>query len=146
MSESLVLPYALGLLLRDGKVLLIKRSHTGFGDGMYALPGGKVDNNESPAQAVVRELAEELGIQIFPHDVSFGTTLYFQGATRLCVAFVFNIATWQGEPFNKEPEKHDHCQWFPLSALPGTLLPRHVKMVHNATTGVWYADEGFGEL
>ena len=82
MSEFLVLPYVLGMLIKDGKVLLLRRSHTGFGDGMYALPGGKIDDNESPVQAIVRELAEEIGIAISCENVEFGTMFYFQGSTR----------------------------------------------------------------
>ena len=40
MSEFLVLPYVLGMLIKDGKVLLLRRSHTGFGDGcMHSLEG-----------------------------------------------------------------------------------------------------------
>ncbi len=143
MSEFLVLPYVLGMLIKDGKVLLLRRSHTGFGDGMYALPGGKIDDNESPVQAIVRELAEEIGIAISCENVELGTIFYFQGSTRECVAFVFKITAWEGEPYNKEPQKHDHCAWFSLSALPDTVLPRHVKMVHNVRAGICYADEGF---
>lgn len=143
MSEFLVLPYVLGLLIKDGKVLLLHRSHTGFGDGMYALPGGKIDDDESPVKAIVRELAEEIGIAITRENVELGTVLYFQGSTRECVAFVFKITSWEGEPYNKEPQKHDHCAWFSLSTLPDTLLPRHVKMVQNVRAGICYAEEGF---
>lgn len=145
MSEFLVLPYVLGLVIKDGKVLLLQRSHTGFGDGMYALPGGKIDAGESPPQAIVRELSEEIGIASSLENVELGTIFYFQGQTRECVAFVFKITDWKGEPYNKEPQKHNHCAWFSLSNLPDTLLPRHIQMIHNANAGIYYGDEGFEE-
>ena len=46
-----------GVVLRDEAVLMIKER----ADGLWALPGGWADPNESPAQAVVREIREESG-------------------------------------------------------------------------------------
>ena len=34
------------MLIRDKKVLLMKRKNTGFDDGMYELPGGHLESNE----------------------------------------------------------------------------------------------------
>jgi len=49
------------IILVNGKVLLGKRAH-GNGANQYALIGGKPEGNESPEDAVVREVNEELGI------------------------------------------------------------------------------------
>jgi ADP-ribose pyrophosphatase YjhB (NUDIX family) len=49
------------IILVNGKVLLGKREH-GNGANQYALVGGKPKGNESPEDAVVREVNEELGI------------------------------------------------------------------------------------
>lgn len=48
---------ACGLLRRDGTVLLQRRR----GDAVWALPGGRVEPGETPADAVAREFREELG-------------------------------------------------------------------------------------
>ena len=45
----------------DGKVLLIKRKNPPF-EGMWALPGGFMDMDETPEEAVARELLEETGL------------------------------------------------------------------------------------
>lgn len=56
------------LIERDGKVLLERRAPAGIPglDLMFDLPGGKVENGESPRDAIVRELQEELGVTVEP--------------------------------------------------------------------------------
>lgn len=50
----------------QGEVLLVRRAD----DGRWAMPGGWVDPGETPEQAVVREVAEETGLQVSaPHLV-----------------------------------------------------------------------------
>lgn len=48
----------------DGKVLIAKRSELAHQGGLWEFPGGKVDAGESVAQALVRELREELAIDV----------------------------------------------------------------------------------
>lgn len=62
-----VLPHedvAVGLLRRDGRVLIQRRPAEGLLGGLWEFPGGKVEAGEEPAEAVVRELAEELGVEV----------------------------------------------------------------------------------
>ncbi|MBA2307508.1 NUDIX domain-containing protein [Candidatus Dependentiae bacterium] len=150
MDELTIIPYVLGYLTRvyDTKkqVLLVYRSTTGFGNNQYSLAGGKINKAESPDQALIRELGEELSIKIKPEDVNFRTLLYFEGATRTCVAFLFSIAQWEGEPLNNEPAKHDHIAWFDLSHLPSSLLPRHKILIRQLEEGIIYGCEGFTEI
>ena len=49
----------------DGRLLLIRRGHPP-GEGLWSLPGGRVEPGESDATAVVRELAEETGLCVEP--------------------------------------------------------------------------------
>ncbi len=51
-----------GILMEDGKILLIKRKNPPF-RGKYALPGGFVEYGESTESAVVREIQEETGLK-----------------------------------------------------------------------------------
>ncbi len=54
---------AYALVVRDGSVLLTRFSARGFHTGQWGLPGGGVEHGEHPADAVVRELAEETGLE-----------------------------------------------------------------------------------
>lgn len=51
-----------GAVLRDGRVLASRRTEPPRLAGLWEFPGGKVEDGESDEQALVRELAEELGV------------------------------------------------------------------------------------
>lgn len=57
------IPAASALIRRGNEILLIQRRYPP-GKGKWALPGGVVEQGESPEQAAVREIKEELGIEI----------------------------------------------------------------------------------
>jgi mutator protein MutT len=57
--ELLLVPSVAAVIPNDkGEILVIKRSD----DGTWSLPAGAIDPDESPAQAVIREVAEETGL------------------------------------------------------------------------------------
>ena len=47
----------------EGKVLILRRAATAYGEGAWCLPGGKVDYGETVEQAVSRELCEETDLR-----------------------------------------------------------------------------------
>tara|TARA_R110002020_G_scaffold8652_17_gene34438 strand:- start:5038 stop:5448 length:411 start_codon:yes stop_codon:yes gene_type:complete len=50
-------------LVRDGKVLLIKRAYDPY-KGLWTLPGGRLEPGESIEQCAIREIVEEIGVTI----------------------------------------------------------------------------------
>ena len=52
-----------GAILKDGKYLIAKRAK-GVDEGCWEFPGGKVEPNESQVDAIIRELKEELEIDV----------------------------------------------------------------------------------
>jgi 8-oxo-dGTP diphosphatase len=65
----IVLVAACALLNGEGKVLIAKRPLGRPLAGLWEFPGGKVDAGEDPETALIRELLEELGIEIVKADL-----------------------------------------------------------------------------
>ena len=52
-----------GVIIRDMKIALIKKARGGY-KGLYDLPGGGIEHDETPLEALTRELMEEIGVSI----------------------------------------------------------------------------------
>ena len=55
-------------LNRKSKVFATQRGYGEYKDG-WEFPGGKIEENESPEEALIREIREELGVTIAVHDL-----------------------------------------------------------------------------
>src|ERR1051325_1955478 len=62
--QPLVLVVAAALVDPDGRVLIAQRPEGKSMAGLWEFPGGKIENGERPEDALIRELAEELGITV----------------------------------------------------------------------------------
>ncbi len=63
-GSTVVLVAAAALVDADGRVLLAQRPPGKSMAGLWEFPGGKIDPGETPERALIRELAEELGIDV----------------------------------------------------------------------------------
>src|SRR5689334_24884569 len=63
-SQSLVLVVAAALVDSDGRVLIAQRPEGKSMAGLWEFPGGKIEADERPEDALIRELKEELGIAV----------------------------------------------------------------------------------
>lgn len=63
-GSTVVLVAAAALVDADGRVLLAQRPPGKSMAGLWEFPGGKIDPGETPEAALIRELAEELGIDV----------------------------------------------------------------------------------
>lgn len=63
-SQTLLLVVACALIDVDGRVLISRRPDGRHMAGLWEFPGGKMEAGETPEAAIVRELKEELGIDI----------------------------------------------------------------------------------
>ena len=87
---------AVGLLIdEDGRVLVTRRAPDAHQGGLWEFPGGKVEVGESVETALVRELAEELGIRV-EASAPF-MTLDHDYADKPVRLDVHRVTRWQGE-------------------------------------------------
>lgn len=112
------------LLVRQDHVLLALRDNTGYADGQWNLPSGKLDKGEDLEAALLRETYEEIGLCLRRRDVSMATTVHYLNPERHArIGFFFRADRWQGEPYNAEPHKCARIDWFPLDQLPDATVP-----------------------
>ena len=130
------------LLIRDGKIVLLKRSNTGYEDGKYGLIAGHADGNETATEAMVREAREEAGIEINPSDLEFRLVIH-RKTDREQVGFFFTARQYSGEPRNAEPEKCSELNWFDLDNLPENIIPYIKKSIELLDSGVNYHEFGW---
>ena len=64
MDHPIILVAAVALIDPDGRVLLAERPAGKVMAGLWEFPGGKVHEGETPEAALIRELDEELGIDV----------------------------------------------------------------------------------
>lgn len=138
-TAGCIVLYVLGYLVKDDAVLLHYRDNVTFFAHHYTLPGGKVEEHETPTQALARELEEELGIKV-TGDTPLVHVMYFQGTTKPCVVLVYRVDAWSGEPYNKESHKHSQLAWYPLKRLPSPVIPRHQQIIASIQNNAWYCE------
>lgn len=98
--------------------LLTKRPEHKHQGGLWEFPGGKIEVNETAYQALVRELKEEIGI-----DVKQATS--FMNFTHDYVDKSINLDVWKVLEFNGEPygAEQQPFQWVGLSQMLQLAMP-----------------------
>jgi len=100
-----VLVAAVALLDADGRVLLARRPEGKPMAGLWEFPGGKIGDGETPEAALVRELGEELAIDIAESclaPLTFASHAY-EDFHLLMVLFACRV--WKGTPLPREGQE-----------------------------------------
>ena len=92
-----------GLAQRAGTYLVVQRRLGGSQSLKWEFPGGKVEPPETPAQAVVREWWEELGLQVVVSGLRF--TSEFSNGEK-----IYELQAWAVEVGTQEPELREHLK------------------------------------
>lgn len=136
---------AAGVLIReDGRFLLGQRAPDTYYPGYWEFPGGKVETCETPAQALVRELDEELGIEVTAlRPWLVREHAYEHAHVRL---HFFEVVAWRGEISDRV---HSALAWEDAASprvgpmlpangpiLKALRLPRFMGITHAASVGV----------
>ena len=119
-APPLVLVAAVVLVDADGRVLLAQRPEGKPWPGLWEFPGGKVDPGETPEAALIRELREELGI-----DVAASCLAPFTFASHAYPDFhllmpLYVCRKWSGIPLAREGQ---HLAWVRPARLADYPMP-----------------------
>lgn len=119
------------LLLREGSVVLVRHWLT---PGVWTLPGGGVKKGETPEQAAVREIREELGYTIKSFGGEVGT--YRGRMGRLDSATVLFTEDFEGSMQFLPNIEIMERSLFELDHLPHTLSPANRRRIESYAQGV----------
>jgi 8-oxo-dGTP diphosphatase len=118
-------PAAIGIVFNSDKsqVLLVKREDV----SIWVLPGGGIDLKETPAQAAIREVKEETGLDV---SIEYQSGEYYpinrlasQTAVFVCIALTNKILP---------SDETAGCQFFDITEARSILFPLHCDWLNNA--------------
>lgn len=89
---------------RDGRILIAQRKRTGQHPLKWEFPGGKVEPEETPEKAIVRELQEELAIQATVGPEIGRYEFQYQGRWPIMLMF-YRVTEFSSEPKNLDFEQ-----------------------------------------
>ena len=109
-ESPIVLVAAVAVVDPDGRVLLAQRPPGKPMAGLLEFPGGKVNAGETPEAALIRELAEELGVEVAVGD-RLGDDIALNATTTLRA---YRVSLIRGEP---RPHDHRALRWVTAAQL-----------------------------
>lgn len=152
-ERNKIVPASYLVLIKDGKILLQRRFNTGFQDGKYSLPAGHVEKGETFTQCVIREIKEEVGIDLTPEDLKMVHVMHrdsridhpqgvAEGINERMDMF-FTAEKWQGDPKIMELDKCDDLNWFDLDNLPENIIPYVRQAIDCIKNKIIYSEFGW---
>ncbi len=128
IAYEILLVAACALIDTDGRILLARRPEGRKMAGLWEFPGGKLNPNETPEAALVRELKEELGIVVEEKNLApFAFASHAYDGFHLLMPLYF-CRRWHGRPSPKEGQAlawvaPDRLVEYPMPAADRPLIP-----------------------
>ena len=131
------------LVRRESALLLLLREGTGYKDGEWGPPAGKVEPGETYREAGVRELREETGLDVSLAQLRFVHLLDRSpepGEYCNWIGAFFEVNDAEGDALNREPEKCREMAWHRLGSLPAPMVDYVGHVLAASTAGVSYSE------
>ncbi len=120
LPEPLLLVAAAALVDAEGRILVQQRPPGGSLAGLWEFPGGKIEPGETPEAALMRELAEELGVTIAIDALTPATFASAGLGARHLVMLIYLCRDWDGEP---KPLHASDLRWCSIAELGDLPMP-----------------------
>ena len=118
---------AIALVDVDNKVLISQRPRNKFMEGFWEFPGGKLEAGELPNDCIIREVKEELGVDIGNSCFSPLTFTTFDYEEFSVIIFLYLCREWEG--FIK-PKENQNLKWVRPNKLFGVnMLPADTPLI-----------------
>lgn len=99
-------------LIKDNEVVVTKYKKGNKKEGYYDIPGGKIEEGESPKQTAIREMKEETGIEI--QNLKYKGIMTIEYPDRLFIFDTFITKEYEGEPQEFE---ENTSEWIDIDKL-----------------------------
>jgi len=120
MTKPLIIVAAAALVDADNRVLIAKRPESKSMAGLWEFPGGKLEAGENPEEALIRELREELAIEVCDTCLApFTFASHAYGSFHLLMP-LFLCRKWDGEVQAKEDQE---LKWVRAMRLTDYPMP-----------------------
>ena len=114
------------LPIKKNKIFLIKRANTGWEDGKWSIPGGRVEIGDSIMESAIRELKEEVAIEIKKQDLELVHVEYIKDKF---INFFFSFTPNNTNIIPQEEDKVSDYGWFDLNNLPEPITANGHKIL-----------------
>ncbi|MFV0369490.1 MAG: 8-oxo-dGTP diphosphatase MutT [Hyphomicrobiaceae bacterium] len=127
-ARRLLLVVAVALIDSDNRVLIAKRPEGKQLAGLWEFPGGKIDQGETPEDALIRELKEELDIELCRTCISPLTFASHTYDEMHLLMPLYICRTWEGEIDPREGQeiawvRANQLQKYPMPPADAPLIP-----------------------
>jgi len=122
------------VIQHEGKFLLTRRPPRAHLGGLWEFPGGKIEEGESPEDALVRECSEECAIDVEVHDILDVTFFRYP---RKDILLLFYACTLGARKTVQHIEVADH-RWVDVSEIRRfELPPPDERLIAKLERGAW---------
>lgn len=136
-------PYTASFVIfkdQQGRIAFVLRTNTGWMDGYYGLPSGKVEVGEFFTECAMREAKEETGVTIVAKDLKPVLVMHRIELDGSWVDTFFEANVWDGEVHNAEPEKSRELVWLDPKQLPDNMVPPVRFAIEQIAVGKKYCE------
>ena len=118
--KNLVIVASIAIIDSSDQILIAKRPNKKHLSGFWEFPGGKVEKGESPENALVREVKEELNIDINNKCIAPLTFSEFNYEKFHLLLLLYVCRRWEGEPMSMEKNE---IKWVKANMLRQFKMP-----------------------
>ena len=118
--KNLVIVASIALIDASDQILIAKRPNKKHLSGFWEFPGGKVEKGESPENALIREVKEELNIDINNKCIAPLTFSEFDYKKFHLLLLLYVCRRWEGEPMSMEKNE---IKWVKANTLRQYKMP-----------------------
>ena len=118
--KNLIIVASIALIDSSNHVLIAKRPNKKHLSGFWEFPGGKLEKDESPQNALIREAKEELNININNKCIAPLTFSEFDYKEFNLLLLLYICRRWEGEPMSME---QNEIKWVKVNMLRQYNMP-----------------------